>query len=124
MNLSYKNIASTFRQDLDRPQIEKQINEFLESLKGYISQSVVLNHLDLSGIDFGPRQLKELAEVIHNSPVLLAVHLNDIGLNNNVELAHDLLDVFGIEASRFDEASEAVMNKPVFQGKQIKETLF
>lgn len=124
LNLSYKNIASTFRTDLDRPQLEKQILEFVEALKTYISQSVVLNHLDLSGIDFAPGQLKELSEVINQSPVLLSVHFNDMELNSNLDLARDLLDIFGIERSRFDELKEKTVNKPVFNSSQIKRTLY
>jgi hypothetical protein len=70
-------------------------------LKAYINQTTTLNHLDLSGIDFNIKHIKDIAESISNSSVLLAVHLNDMDINNNKRLAKDLLEIFDIESSRF-----------------------
>ena len=89
-------------------------------LKNYINQSNKLNHLDISSIDFTPWHVKEVAECVANSHSLLAVHMNNLGLNNDLELVEDVLESFGIENSKFNSNKNPVQNLPIFNIDTIK----
>jgi len=62
----------------------------------YLKVTDALNHIDLSGMNFQKEQLHELCEHLCGSPNLLAIHLNDNGLQHDDEFMGDILGYFGI----------------------------
>jgi hypothetical protein len=67
----------------------------------YISQSTALNHLDISGMGFsqrhGDKQLLKLCEVISGeSASLESVHINENGINVNVETRIEIESMFSV----------------------------
>ena len=53
-----------------------QIEVFLEHFKKYLERSKVLNHLNISGMNFKKEDLSDLKEGISKLPHLLSLHLS------------------------------------------------
>lgn len=62
----------------------------------YLKVTDILNHLNLSGMNFHYNHLVDLSAQICNCPNLLAVHLSDNGIIRDQELMVDILDYFGL----------------------------
>ena len=56
----------------------------------------MLNHLDLSGLNFTNDQLIALSSNLCVCQNLMGVHLNDIGITNDENLFMELIDIFGL----------------------------
>ena len=56
---------------------------FVGKIISYLKLTDMLNHLDISGMNFKDYQLKDLCEHICCCPNLLAVHLNDNGISRD-----------------------------------------
>jgi len=72
----------------------------------FLSETNVLNHLDLSGMAFDSKSLILLAKNLSRSSSLLAVHLNDNGIvsSSDQELMMEILDIFGLSDLDLHEA--------------------
>ena len=78
---------------------------FIEKLMRYIrKQAETLNHLDLSGMGFRPKQLINISLVLVEAPMLCSIHLNDNGLydmgmfesHDNKRTVEEIFDIFGV----------------------------
>jgi Ran GTPase-activating protein (RanGAP) involved in mRNA processing and transport len=86
LNLSYNQLRN-----------DEASDSFIELMSEYLKVTDILNHLDLSGMNFNGDQMREITEYICNSPNLLGVHLNDNGIARDKELMLEILDKFGLD---------------------------
>ena len=57
----------------------------------------MLNHLDISGMGFDHQTLLRLANELVEVDSLVGLHMSDLGINENIEFAEELLQVFAVE---------------------------
>ncbi len=69
---------------------------FLELLKQFLETSLVINHVKLSGMNYGKGQLIDFCRALYSCPLMLSVHLNDNEITRDSELMNELLDIFGL----------------------------
>ena len=70
---------------------------FMEHIILFVKIAKYLNHINFSGMNFEKDQLISLIQVINShSEYILALHLNDNGINNDNEYYYDCLEEFQI----------------------------
>lgn len=69
---------------------------FVRDIKTLIAKGKILNHLNFSGMSISPPVLLDLCTVITASPLILGVHLNDLGIIRDQKLHHAALQIFGL----------------------------
>ena len=82
-------------------EIHDQSEVFVEKIVEFISNSTILNHIDLSGMGFQKEHILSVSMAISQSLSLVGAHLNDLGLVNDKELALEILDMFNISENSF-----------------------
>ena len=74
--------------------------QFVETMVKFFTLVTLLNHLDISGMNFDKESLFSLSNVICNCPNMMAVHMNDNGIirhgKGNDKLMLDILNIFGL----------------------------
>lgn len=77
--------------------------EFAETLWEYITKNEVLNHLDISGMNFSDEQLIQISKAASQSEGLIAIHMSDNGIRAEKELQGEVLDIFGLSEDIFKD---------------------
>ena len=93
----------------NKPDDVKYSNQFIDNFVEFLQQNDNFNHVDFSGMGFKREQLIKLGlAVAQHAPMLLGLHLNDVGLNdeNMTETRLELLDIFG-----FNEGHDGLMDE-------------
>jgi hypothetical protein len=108
----------------ERAENDEATKTFVSNLVSFIDQATSLYHLDVSGLSLSQKQIRQVAESAATSPVLLAIHMNSLGISTDSEFALDLLDIFGIDNSSFSACDhENTINKPISNCQKIKGAL-
>lgn len=92
LNISYNSL--TFDKNHQEDYIASR--EFVANMCEYFDKTEVLNHIDLSGLNFGAQQFSELMQSLPNVKFLEAVHLNDNLISEDLKLKKRLLEAFGV----------------------------
>lgn len=69
----------------------------LENLDELFSNGIILNHFNMSGMNFTMDKIKLLCESIIKNDMLMSIHMNDNGITLDYELMLEILDMFGIQ---------------------------
>ena len=76
--------------------------DFVNHLCEFIKKNELLNHLDVSGMNFSKEQLLLVAEAaLCQSESLLAIHLSDNGIRFDLETRDEILDMMGLTPDIF-----------------------
>ena len=117
LNLGYNSLCFN-------PQSEQQMfdsEDFLFNINEYLqSDKLILNHLDLSGMNIIREQMVEVCKSIANNDVLLSVHLNDNGIRSEMDYTLEIMDLFGLDDKIFKEKPGQI-NKSVSNGESIRK---
>ena len=62
---------------------ERDSRDFIDAIKELILGGKILNHMNFSGMNMPADILRELCETVTKSPLLMSVHLSDLGINHN-----------------------------------------
>lgn len=86
----------------------------------------MLNHLDISGMNFSNEQLLQVADTaLCQSENLLAIHLSDNGIRFNTEIRDEILDIMGLSSSiykvQMDE--DFKINLRILQPEALKKII-
>lgn len=93
LNLSYNML--NFRKNCVA---EFQASEnFIKNIGMLLKKSMILNHVNFSGMEINKQNLMSLCNEMQNAKFLLAAHLNDNGITKDVDLLYELLDIFGLD---------------------------
>ena len=119
LNLSYNSLYFD-ETNRDLPNSE----EFLENFTEFLENTRMLNHLDISGMNFGKEELKALCATLSQSDTLISVHLSDNGLRSDQEMMSEVLDMFGIGENALKDPYEIEfdLNRRCGDGKKGHET--
>lgn len=71
----------------------------------------MLNHLDISGMNFGKEELKALCATLSQSDTLISIHLCDNSLRSDPELMLEIIDMFGVTEDALKDVYEIEFNK-------------
>lgn len=95
---------------------------FMQYFLGYLKQTEVLNHLNLSGVGFNKSQMLELSTHLKSCPALISIHLSfDATIENGSQFKQDVLDIFGVEekevktikgTKQYDQFRKAIQKIP------------
>ena len=78
--------------------VEFQASEnFIKNVGMLLKKSMILNHVNFSGMEINKQNLMSLCKEMQNAKFLLAAHLNDNGITKDVDLMYELLDIFGLD---------------------------
>jgi hypothetical protein len=119
LNLSYNSLY------FDENNRELQHSEdFMENFNEYLENTKMLNHLDISGMNFGKEELKLICATLSANETLLAIHISDNGLRSESELLLEILDMFGIGENALKDVYEIEFdrNRRCGDGKKGEET--
>ena len=75
----------------------------------FLQNTELLNHIDLSGMNLGAKNLTMICENLYVSPSLLAIHLSDNGIIqvDGVQLLVTICDIFGVDyGSKWSDTSK------------------
>lgn len=103
---------------------------FVDTICEYVSDDKnMLNHIDLSGMDFSKDSLFTLCKALSlNDTYLMGIHLNDNGIRYDNEYMMEILELFMLDiqedhihkkAHEFDHT----LNGKIQQSKVLKEIL-
>ena len=87
LDLSY-NQVQVKKQDKRETEIVK---EFVKNFKSFLTCTVMLNHMDISGMNLDKRHITELCEIMQSCPNLMSIHMNDLGINHFKETSSKLI---------------------------------
>mmetsp|Transcript_35843 Transcript_35843/g.54945 ORF Transcript_35843/g.54945 Transcript_35843/m.54945 type:complete len:193 (+) Transcript_35843:3359-3937(+) len=118
VNFSYNTLYD--EQWADESQLQAS-EDFLLALYEFINSSCTLCHIEVSGMNLSPDQLRFISEAMANSPSLAAIHINDNGLALNKELYLEIVEKFGISLSL--PVPTYKVNHPVDNFEQLKSLL-
>jgi hypothetical protein len=78
-------------------------------MKAFFELADLLNHLDISGMNFDEQSLITLCEVMFCCPSLMGIHMNDNHLNEqrNEELLKEILSIFDLGDNDVNEMNRA-----------------
>jgi hypothetical protein len=97
---------------------------FVSTMCQFFDLTDLLNHLDMSGMNFDNKSLIKLCEKMAVCPNLMAVHLNDYQLLDprNDDLLREIFCIFKVEENESICRGKQVM-KDLNNDKEIKEML-
>jgi len=119
LDLSYNTLNFT----TNPPDIEHS-KKFVRDICLFLDLTDLLNHIDISGMNFDDQNLTQVCEKLACCPNLMAIHLNDYHLlePRNAELLKEIFCVFKIEENETVCRGKQVMND-LNNDKEIKEML-
>ena len=119
LDLSYNTLNFTTHP----PDIEHS-KKFVRDICLFLDLTDLLNHIDISGMNFDDHSLTQVCEKLACCPNLMAIHLNDYHIlePRNGELLKEIFCVFKIEESDTVCRGKQVMND-LNNDKEIKEML-
>ena len=99
---------------------------FVKEMKTFFETTDLLNHLDISGMNFDDSSLITLCESLSCCPNLMAIHLNDNHLmeHRNENLLKEILSIFDLgdhETASLCRAKKET--RDLNNDRQIKEML-
>jgi Ran GTPase-activating protein (RanGAP) involved in mRNA processing and transport len=100
--------------------------QFVRDMKSFFELTDLLNHLDISGMNFNDQSLIMLCESLSCCPNLMAIHLNDNNLmeQRNEELLKEILSIFDLGDHHIENVCRAKKEtRDLNNDKQIKEML-
>ena len=68
----------------------------VENLKTLLKKAKILNHVNFSGMDIDPNYLTSLCRTMSDCPLLMGIHLNDNGINSQLNYFVEVLDIFNM----------------------------
>ena len=95
-------------------------------MKIFLELTDLLNHLDISGMNFDDKSLIKLCEVMSCCPNLMVIHLSDNHLleHRNESLLKEVLSIFDLSDHDITEINRSKKEtKEINNDKQIKEML-
>ena len=119
LDLSYNTLNFT----TNPPDIEHS-KKFVKDMCLFFDLTDLLNHLDMSGMNFDSNSLIRVCEKTATCPNLMAIHLNDYHLLDprNEELLREIFCIFKLEGNESICRGKQVM-KDLNNDKEIKEML-
>lgn len=86
---------------MENPELQASL-EFVDNICEYMKKNDILNHVDLSGMNFNNDQVLQVADTaLTFSESLLAIHLSDNGIRFDQELRDEILDMMGLSPAIF-----------------------
>lgn len=82
------------RLDFEEDGAREQSLLFVKQFSTLIKDGRILNHINLSGMNIPADIILELCEVMNASPLLMGIHLNDLGINDSIQMLQQVLDKF------------------------------
>jgi len=74
--------------------------------KGYLDNTDILNHLDISGMNFDQENLIKIVTSLADISPLVAIHLSDLGISTNEDLTNQILEILGVEYSKYGNCNK------------------
>ena len=68
----------------------------MKHLSEFVVTAKYLNHVNFSGMNFTEEQIRGLLEILRACEYLLALHLSDNGINEEIDLFYDCLEEFQV----------------------------
>lgn len=78
-----------------------------------------LTHVDLSGLNLGKDELKELCPVLASCDVLQCVHLSDNGIIDDPDFLEEVQEMFGVPETAF-VSLPGIANKPLEKAGELR----
>ena len=75
-------------------------SEFMAYFTAYLKGTGILNHLDISGMNFDRVNLRQIVRIAPQITPLMALHLSDLGILNNRDFAIEVLEAFNVQISK------------------------
>lgn len=66
----------------DTPQEKEHSEQFIKNIVEFFHGSDLLNHVNLSGMNFNKMSILKVCEVLSCCPTLMAIHLNDNNISD------------------------------------------
>ena len=119
LDLSYNTLNFT----TNPPDIEHS-KKFVKDMCLFFDLTDLLNHVDMSGMNFDSHSLIQICEKMATCPNLMAIHLNDYHLldQRNEDLLREIFCIFKLEENESICRGKQVM-KDLTNDEQIKEML-
>ena len=98
-------------------------------LLDYINHQYILNHLDISGMNFTNEGIIQICQAVAKSAFICSLHLNDNGiscgwLDGRADLKEEVLDIFGIRPERTKvELSPKVVNREILDSSELERMI-
>lgn len=94
LDLSYNTLNFT-----TNPADIEHSKKFVKDMSIFLELTDLLNHLDMSGMNFDEKSLIRLCETMATCPNLMAIHLNDYQLldHRNHDLLREVFCIFKLE---------------------------
>jgi hypothetical protein len=86
----------------------------------FFNRTDLLNHLDISGMNFNTTGLLMLCETLAMCPSLMSIHLNDNNINENKQLHLEILQIFDIEPFIDEEVTDNDNIKEFIEAEKVK----
>ena len=80
----------------------------------------MLNHLDISGMNFIKEYMIQLCQAIASSELLVSVHLSDNNISSEMDYSLEILDIFGLNESIYKEIP-CKINRGVLDGENLRK---
>ena len=119
LDLSYNTLNFT-----GNPADIEHSKKFVKDMCLFLDLTDLLNHVDLSGMNFDSHNLIKVCEKMAVCPNLMAIHLNDYQLldSRNEDLLREIFSIFKLEENESICRGKQVM-KDLNNDKEIKEML-
>ena len=74
--------------------------------KGYLDNTDILNHLDISGMNFDQENLIKIVASLADIGPLVGVHLSDLGISTDEPIRNQILEILGVEYSKYGDCDK------------------
>jgi hypothetical protein len=83
----------------------------MENLLEFLSKSILINHLKLSGMSLSKEAIMQIVESVSKSPLLISLHLCDNDINTDYKLLNEVLNFFNLGEDDLHEANRSQLMK-------------
>ena len=84
---------------------------FMTNMVEFLSRSILINHLKLSGMSFSKEAIFQIVENVSKSPLLISLHLCDNDINRDYKYFNEVLNYFDLGEDDLHEANRSQLMK-------------